>query len=295
VLLEELWGRRIRSAKAAARAASCLPLAEQHQWNEVILPLTGIGDDCFFLNEAFAAGESILDFPTLRAYDESDHRFQEEARRKEDSTYRGTTYRGTLYLTWARLFVGPQFTYATLSMAAGYILSTLEEAASDLIQELIPHRYVAGKSHGKVEGECYRWDRRLDAGGQEPLLDELQHRTWAHTHERYENLLTEWDRHGKGGVYLIDVSEPSEKGIHFVFSDTRALKAVRFRSFINDCRGAERPMDELNRAVEKEKAEVISFVCARHDDLQRTFDPSVVRLRKRRTILVHKDAFDDVE
>ncbi len=294
-LLEELWGRKIRSAKAAARAASCLPLADQHQWNEIVLPLTGIGDDCFFLNEGFAAGKSILDFPTLLAYDESDHRFQEEARKREDSTYQGTAYRGTLYLAWARLFVGQQFTYATLSMAAGYVLCALEEATSDLIQELIPHRYVPGKNHGKVEGQCYRWDRRLDAGGQEGLLDELQHRTWAHTHERSENLSTEWDRNRKGAVYLIDVSEPSEKGIHFAFSDTRALEAVRFRSFMKDCRAAERPMDELNRAVEKEKAEVLSFVHAAHGELRRTFDPSVVRLRKRRTILIHKDAFDDIE
>ena len=104
------------------------------------------------------------------------------------------------------------------------------------IQELIPHRYVPGKNHGKVEGKCYRWDRRLDAGGQEALLDELQHRTWAYTHERYETLLTEWDRHGKAGVYSIDVSEPSENNIHFVFSDTRALGTVRFRFFMKDCR-----------------------------------------------------------
>ena len=100
-LLEELWGRKIRSAKAAARAASYLPLADQHQWNEVVLPLTGIGDDRFFLNEGFAAGKTILDFPTLLAYDESDHRFQEEARKKEDSAYQGTAYRGTLHLAWA--------------------------------------------------------------------------------------------------------------------------------------------------------------------------------------------------
>lgn len=294
-LLEELWRRKIRAPKAAARAASRLPLAEQHRWNEVVLPLTGIGDDCFFLNEGFAAGKSILDFPTLLAYDENDCRFQEEARRKDDPTYQGTIYRGSLYLTWARLFVGTQFTYATLSMAAGYILCALEEAASDLIQELIPHRYVPGKNHGKVEGECYRWDRRLDAGGQETLLDELQHRTWAYTHERYEYLLSAWDRHGKGGVYLVDVSEPSEKNIHFVFSDTRALGAVRFRFFMKDCRAIERPMDELNRAVEQEKADVISFVRKEHDELERTFDPSVVRLRKRRKILVRKDAFDDIE
>jgi hypothetical protein len=294
-LLEELWGRKIRSPRAAARAASRLPLAEQDRWNEVVLPLRGIGDDCFFLNEGFAAGKSILDFPTLLAYDESDFRFQEEARRKDDPTYQGRIYRGSLYLTWARLFVGTQLIYATLSMAAGYILCALEEAASDLIQELVPHRYVPGKNHGKVEGECYRWDRRPDASGKETLLDELQHRTWAHTNERYENMLTAWDRRGKGCVYLVDVSEPSEKNIHFVFSDTRALGAVCFRSFLKDCGAIERPVAELNRALEQEKAEVVSFVRKEHDELERTFDPSVVRFRKRRKILVRKDAFDDIE
>ncbi len=294
-LLQELWRRKIHSSKAAARAAYHLPLDEQHRWNETVLPLTGIGDDCFFLNEGFATGKSILDFPTLLAYDESDYRFQEEARIKDDSTYPGKAYRGSLYLTWARLFVGAQFTYATLSMAAGYTLCALEEATTELIQELIPHRYVPGKNHGKVEGKCYRWDQRLDAGGQEALLDELQHRSWAYTHERYENLLTEWDRHGKGSVYLIDVSEPLEKNIHFVFSDTRALGAVRLRFFTKDCRAIERPLDELNRMVEQEKVEIIRFIRKEHDELRRTLDPAVVRLRKRRKIIVHKDAFDDLE
>lgn len=164
-LLQELWGRKVRSSKAAARAATHLPLDEQHLWNETILPLVGIGKACFFLNEYFAEGETILDFPTLLAYDEDDHRFQEAARKKEEPTYQSTPYRGSLYLTWARLFVGAQFTYATLTMAAGYILCALEEVASALTQELIPHRFVPGKHHGKVEGKCYRWDQRIDAGG----------------------------------------------------------------------------------------------------------------------------------
>jgi len=44
--------------------------------------------------------------------------------------------------------------------------------------------------------------------------------------ERYEKLLTEWDRHGKGSVDLIDVSEPPEKNIHFVFSFARIGAAL---------------------------------------------------------------------
>jgi hypothetical protein len=132
----------------------------------------------------FAEGETILDFPNLIAYYDDDHSFQEAARKEEEPIYQSTPYRGSLYLTWARLFVGAQFTYATLTMAAGYILCALEEAASALTQELIPHRFAPGKHHGRVEGKCYRWDQRIDAGGQEGLLDELQHRTYAYTHER---------------------------------------------------------------------------------------------------------------
>ncbi|MFI5398381.1 MAG: hypothetical protein ACHQ9S_22835 [Candidatus Binatia bacterium] len=171
----------------------------------------------------------------------------------------------------------------------------LEDAASDLIEELIPHRYVPGKDHGKIEGECHQWDLRIDAGGQEALLEELRHQTYAYTHERYEALLTAWDQLGKKGVYLIDVSEPSERNIHFVFSDKHALAAVRFHSFVRDCRTIERPLDELNRAVEQEQLELADFVRKQHEELQRTFDPSVGRFRKRRKILVHKDAFADIE
>lgn len=94
-LLQEPWGRKIRSPKAAARAVSRLSLDEQHRWNEIVLPLTGVGDDCFFLNEGFAAGKTIPDFPILLAYDESDYRFQEEARRKDDSS----NLSRSLYLT----------------------------------------------------------------------------------------------------------------------------------------------------------------------------------------------------
>lgn len=294
-LFRELWERKIRSPKAAARAATRIPLDEQNRWNETVLPLVGIGNDCFFLNEWFAEGETILDFPTLLAYGEDDHRFQEEVRKKEEPTYKSTPYRGSLYLTWARLFVGTRFTYATLSMAAGHLYCELEDTAYDIIEELIPHRHVPGKDHGKVDGDCHQWDLRIDAGGQEGLFEELRHQTFAHAHERYDVLLTAWDRLGRKGVYLIDVSEPSERNIHFVFCDKHALAAVRFHSFVRDCRAIERPLDELKRAVEQEKLELADFIRKQHEELQRIFDPSVARLRKRRRILVHKDAFADIE
>jgi hypothetical protein len=70
------------SAEATA-AADELPQDEQNIWNETLLPLHGIGEDCFFLNESFADGTSILDFETLRDFDEADHHFQERATNEE--------------------------------------------------------------------------------------------------------------------------------------------------------------------------------------------------------------------
>ena len=83
------------------------------------VPLHGIGEDCFYLNESLPTRKNILHFETLRAFDEFDYRLQEEARRKEDANYAGKPYRGSLYMNWARLYVEGRFAYATLSMACG--------------------------------------------------------------------------------------------------------------------------------------------------------------------------------
>ena len=96
---------------------------------------------------------------------------KEEARKKDDKAYAGKPYRGTLYLSWARLFVDGAFTYATLSMAPGYLYAELDGAADDLIERHIPHRLAPGRDHGKPEGDSWLWDMRTEAGGQEALLD----------------------------------------------------------------------------------------------------------------------------
>jgi len=109
-LLAEVFGRKVRSAREAARAMERLSVEEQNLWNELILPLVGVGEDSFFLNESLGDDETVLDFTSLRDFDESDYRFQEDARAKEDPVRVRRPYRGSLYLTWARLFVDERFT-----------------------------------------------------------------------------------------------------------------------------------------------------------------------------------------
>lgn len=291
-LLAELFGLTCTTRAEAVAAADQLSVARQSLWNEAVLPLRGIGEDCFFLNEAFANGESILDFETVGDYDRNDYQFQENARKEEDPDYSIRPYRGSLYLTWARLFVDGRFTYATLSTAAGYLYFRLEEAASELIEQRIPHCYVPGQNHGREQGECWEWDLRLDAKGEEGILEELRRRVWRYEQVRLDTLLTAYDESGVSGVYLLDESEPGETRLHFVFTDKHALSAVRFRSFLRDCRCIERPASEIDEKLESERSALATFVENQLAEIRRTYDPKVTRLEKRRKIMVMKDAFD---
>ena len=83
--------------------------------------------------------------------------------------------------------------------------------------------------------------------------------------------------------------------IHFIFTDKDALSAVRFRSFVRDCSAIERGADELNEAMKEQETKLKSFIQQQHQELLQTFDPRVKRLRRRRQILIHKDAFEDLE
>jgi hypothetical protein len=269
-----------------------LPLDLQNRINELLLPLTGIGDDAFFLNEHLGEGRSILDFPTLRAYDEDDHVFQERARAEEDASYAEQPYLGALHGCWARVLVGVRLTYLTLSMAAAYLYERISEAAGDELQRRIPHRHVRGPHDGERVGDMIRWDLRLDAGGHEAMLEEFQHRLWDYERERWRTLKAEYDSLALGGAYLLDDSQPGESNLLWVFTDKSALETVRFETFMADCRAISRPLSELESAAEVECGRVKQFVAEQHQDLLAGFDPKVVRMRKRRGILMHPRAFD---
>lgn len=265
-LLAELFGRHYATRADANAAVDDLSPDEQSIWNETLLPLYGIGEDSFFLNESFADGKSILDFETLRDFDEADHQFQ-ECTRKEDAQRQGLEYsprpyRGGLYLSWARLLVDGRFTYATLSMAAGYWYAN--SAAEELIEQRIPHQLVPGEDHGKVDGGGWQWDLRVDANGEEGVLTELQRRVWAYQSDRFDALQTAYDTSDVAGVYLLDESKPPEANLHVVVTNVAALSAIRLRSFLRDCRAIERPPSELLQVLDKERAALAQFVEEQH-------------------------------
>lgn len=294
-------GRRRPVATAKLESRGRISLELQHEINQWLQPLVGIGEDDFKLNESFAEGRSILDFPTLFAYDQDDHAFQEDARQRDDPQHVRRPYAGRLHSSWARCLIDGRLTYLTLSMAAWYLYGAMQTAASDEIERLVPHRYAAGPDDGKVEGGLIRWDHRVDAGGHEALLEELQHRVWDYEARRCQDLLVEFKDVGRAATWFIDDPYPDaatakdESNLLIVFSDPEALARVRFTSFLRDCRVMGQPRHELSAPEDREVRAILNFVNEQHDDLRRNVDPKVTTLRKRRKVLLHPEALRDIE
>jgi hypothetical protein len=292
ILLRELFGIIVKTRDEASAAHDDLTGTQNDLLNATVLPLTGIGEDSFSLNEFFAEGKSVLSFETVYDYDRAEHEIQESARAGEASPYVKRPYHGVLYFAWARLFMDEVFTYGHLSMAAGHIHATADEHVSEIVDALVPHENVQGKNHGKRSERGFEWDMRVDAGGKEGLLDELRFCQNAYFDKRYDTLAETWDRRAARAVYIAGRNVPGAMDQEFLFSDPAALKAVRFRSFLRDCRAIERPATELMPHIDSEKQAAEIFMHAEHERLLRDFDPNVARLHKRRKIIVHEDAAD---
>lgn len=293
-------GQRRPAALAKLESHGRVPLALQNRINEWLQPLKGIGEDAFALNEHFVDNSSLLDFETLLDYDRDDHAFQQDAKLRDFEGYQHEPYTGSLYGSWARVLVDGQLCYLTLTMASGQLLDAMEEAASAEIEARIPHHFMPGPEDGKRDARgSIRWDKRVQAGGQEALLDELQHRVWAEQSRRRSGLARLFCEQGEGVCYMDDqpgkYEDPNERNLQVVFSDPDALAAVRFTSFLRDCRRIERPLVEL-RALEVREAERMrDFVASQHDELLKNFDPKVVPLRKKLKVMLHPEALRDMQ
>ena len=292
-LFKELFNIEIRNEKDAEDACDAFGQKEFLRYNATILPIKGIGEDCFFLNEYFGE-RTLLDFETLYDYDLDDYLFQEKAREQDIADHVSKPYRGALYLVWARLFVEQQFTYATLSCAAGYIFSQTDQYGHDLIDELIPHRHVHGRDHGKREDVGYVFDLRVEADGKEDQLDELRARFFRYQIDRYDELLDFWDQEALGSAYILADNHDDDPNLAFVFSDKTAMQQIRFRHFLRDSRAIEREPSVLHQRVAAEKSHLRQFLGAQCRDIEENDDPKIKRFRKKRKIIVHPEAAKDL-
>ncbi len=296
-LFQKLFNMTIKTDEQLTAAWENLSHPELDIINEHRLPLTGIGDNYFWLNEGFAEEKSLLSFNTLHDYDAEDHEYQQQANKKQWPDYVVQAYHGSLYYRWARLFIDDEFTYATLSCAGYYVNSQAENFGLDYLHELIPFEHVRGRHHGEQDDGKYRWDFRINAYGREAEQEELQERYWKYAVTRAAELAADWDQRGLKIAYLVEREDSFAGDMQqdFIFSDREALKAVRFRHFIADFRAIEQDASYLKREIKAEKQRMRDFLDEQMDDMNKNFDPSVRKLKPRRKIFLSPRAKKDLE
>ncbi|GAB6040470.1 hypothetical protein [Endothiovibrio diazotrophicus] len=194
IMITALTGTRCDRDEAWEEAEEDLEPARLYALNWARLLTEGIGEDRIYLNESMADGVTLLDFETVHDYDIDDHRFQQEARRRESPDYVEEPYEGGPHWLWARMLIDGRLNYSTLTSVAQYLTDEVEEAMHQRIEERIPHEYVDGPEHGKKSGGGLRWDRRIDAGGLEGQLEELKERAYDYLTELYRTSRRSWKR-----------------------------------------------------------------------------------------------------
>ncbi len=283
-LLKALFGLRAHTEDELSEMSHQFDDEAHLVFNRAWLPVAGVGEDFYLLNE----------YNTLYEYDYDDHCFQEQARKDQTPDYIVKPYRGAFYYAWARLFIDGVFHYASLCMAAGYVYSHLDEFGQKKVATFIPHRYVKGKNHGKREGNGTIFSQRLDADGKEPQAEELQRRCWDYLSQHFDALLTEFDGRARKAVYMEDASRHNDPHMQFIFSDKTALQAVRFRQFMRDCRPLVADRAELEAVIRRERQALEEYLESTCRDIFVHFDPKVAPFRKKRKFIIGDGALNDL-
>jgi hypothetical protein len=243
----------------------------------------GIGEDYIYLNELMPEDQSLLDFPTLYAYDYADYLLQQTAFKQEHSNDKGNEYYPYLPNYWARLLINKQFYYTTLTSLASYVLSESQTIGDELIKQLIPHQYIEGKNHGKpAAGDLVIYDMEIGALGLEDQLNELNHRWNDYQQERWL-AISRASAQKNPAVYIYDESQNNDPKKIFIFTNEKALKQIRWCHFLSDCT----PLLADNADIEKIQAEEIvmakAWILNNYQDIQNNFDATSPTLNKSKT------------
>lgn len=82
--------------------------------------------------------------------------------------------------------------------------------------------------------------------------------------------------------------------MNFVFSNSTALDAVRFRHFISDCQRIASNPTNIDVLIEQENRLALDFLANAYEDIMDNFDPTVVKLRRKRKIILANEKLKDL-
>ncbi len=273
---------------------SDLPPSKLNILNWASLLTKGIGEDFISLNEILADGKSLLDFTTLYDFNYDDYLFQEQANKKEFPDYEEMDYYAYKHPSWVRLLIEGDFYYATFTSVATQLYDDIEEAGRDYIDQLIPHKLVEGKDHGKQVKGGVRWDMKEDANGLEEQLKELKHRWYPYLQGRWLGI-SKANSKLDPAVYTQDNHWDNDPHRSFIFTNEETLKKIRWRHFLSDCTSLMANYVVVEKQREQEVSDAKSFLDRNYQDILENFDPNVVKLRKNRKVIMSTGALDDLE
>jgi hypothetical protein len=91
-LFRELFDISVSNKDEVEEAWRVMNEAQCSKLNATLLPIKGIGEDFFYLNEVFGSQKNLLSFETLYDYDFDDYKFQEDFRKREQKDYEKKPY-----------------------------------------------------------------------------------------------------------------------------------------------------------------------------------------------------------
>jgi len=130
--------------------------------------------------------------------------------------------------------------------------------------------------------------------GAECELEELRDRFYRYISERYEALLSHFDRHAPQTIYLVARTGGNDPHIDFIFTDKTALQRVRLRHFMHDCRAIAEDDRDLEPLIAQERQAVLTYLDQAYQDILAHFDPKLVKFRKKRQIVIADGAIQDL-
>jgi len=124
-------------------------------------------------------------------------------------------------------------------------------------------------------------------------LDELRSRWSGYQRERWL-ALSESNVQRFPAVYVNDKNWDDDPHRFFVFTNERTLKQIRWRHFLSDCKPLVAEYAEVEKFLSEELDRANAWLVENHQDIQENFDPTIVKLRKKRKIIMTESALDDL-
>ena len=260
--------------------------------NPCMLLTDGVGEDYIFVNEDFAENTTILDFETVYDYDFNAHEFQQQDRKKVHSDYKPKDYYPFKWEPWIRLFIDNVFFYATLTSVASQVCTELEAYSDTYIDQLIPNELVEGKEHNQASEHGFIWDMKINASGLEGQLNELKTRREEYLEERWLTI-SQYQAKLAPVIYITDDNSEKIPNRTFIFNNERAIKKVRWRSFIADSTPLIKDYSTIKKLIDDELQKSKEYLDTHYQDIMDNFDPKVVKFKKKMKIVTPTEGFFD--